>query len=171
METYARAVHLHTVYYTPVPLCTLCVYLYTPVPLCTLCVSTCNAVLTILLPSSPPLHGIGAGGSVAESAELKRNPSGVSTTSVTFCKRPVYIATPASNHETGSNSGDSITGADVEMVTYTPLASVDAQSGRSNANGRAELLAISPRKAENFTNVDVADGLPRTDRSGTETSV
>lgn len=157
MDTYACAVHLHT----------YCI----PLSLHVHSVSTYYAVLTILLPPSFPLHGTGAQGSAAESAELKRNPSGVSTTSVTFCKRPVYIATPASNHETGSNSGDSITGADVEMVTYTQLTSVNAQSGRNSANDRAELLAVSPHEAEKFTNMGVADGPPRTDRSGTETSV
>ena len=109
---------------------------------------------------------------MAATAELKRNPSGVSTTSVTFCKRPVYIATPAANQETGSNSGESITGTDVELVSYTPLTPVDSGSLRSGANDRVGLLPMNSREAETtFTNTGMADVPPRADRSGTETSV
>ena len=120
----------------------------------------------------PPSSPTAVGASVAECVDLKRQSSGVSTTSVTFLKRPIYMATPANNHETGSNSGDSITGADVEMVDYTPLRSTDAQSGTHGANGRAELLAAgSPHEAKKLANTGVGEVAPRADRSGTETSV
>ena len=81
------------------------------------------------------------------------------------------MITPVSNHDTGSNSGDSITGADVDMVTYKPLRSVDAQYRRNGANGKAELLAVSPHEMEMLANTGVGGGAPRADRSGTETSV
>ena len=139
---------------------------------CTLCTSSNMCIFHHdMYYQLPPFSPTAAGASVAECVDLKRQPSGVSTTSVTFLKRPIYMATPANNHETGSNSGDSITGADVEMVDYTPLRSTDVQSGAYGANGRAELLAASPHEIKKLANTGVGEGAPRADRSGTETSV
>jgi hypothetical protein len=100
-----------------------------------------------------------------QSSDLKRRPS---NSSVTFCKRPIHIA----NSDAVSISADTLTGIEMEMVTYPPVVDCSVGISRNSSFGEHTTHVIENHvTTTGDDNDDDGSICSRDDRSGTETSI